>query len=138
MVENKTKATDVSAEDYIDAISDEAKRTDCQNLVKIMRKVTGHEPKMWGPTMIGFGSYHYQYQSGRQGDSCLVSFASRKTELCVYLINDWPERDVLLAKLGTHKIAKACVYIKRLSDVDTDVLAQLIAASVAEVKHRHP
>ena len=138
MVENKTKATDVSAEDYIDAISDEARRTDCHNLVKIMRKVTGHEPKMWGPTMIGFGSYHYQYQSGRQGDSCLVSFASRKTELCVYLINDWPERDVLLAKLGTHKIAKACVYIKRLSDVDTDVLAQLIAASVAEVKRRHP
>jgi hypothetical protein len=134
MAENKTKATDLSVESYFSAIEDEARRKDCQALAKLMSKATKHEPRMWGTSIVGFGSYHYKYESGREGDSCLVGFSSRKGDISVYLMASFPEREELLSKLGKHKVGKGCLYVRKLSDVDAKVLAQLIAGSVKERK----
>lgn len=92
---------------------------------------------MWGPSIVGFGSYHYQYESGHQGDACLVGFASRKGDLSLYLMGGFPEREALLARLGRHKVGKACLYLRRLSDVDLAVLEELVARSAASVRERH-
>ena len=92
---------------------------------------------MWGTSIVGFGSYHYKYESGREGDSCLTGFSSRKGDISVYLLASFPGHDELLAKLGKHKIAKACLYIRKLSDVDLKTLEKLVAGSVKEVKRRH-
>jgi hypothetical protein len=137
MAENKTKATTASVEAYIAAIEDESRRKDCEVLAKLMAKATKQKPTMWGPSIVGFGSYHYKYESGREGDSCLTGFASRKGDISVYLMAKFPGHDELLAKLGKHKMAKACLYIRRLGDVDLKVLEQLVAGSVAEVKRRY-
>ena len=139
MAENKTKATVASVNDHLEAIVDESARQDCDSLVKIMSKITGQAPKMWGPTIIGFGSYHYKYASGREGDACLAGFAYRKPSLCIYLFceESGHEQDALLKKLGKHKMAKSCLYIRRLSDVDTKILEQLVADSVAITQRRY-
>jgi hypothetical protein len=137
MAESKTKATDASVERYLGAIADEERRRDCQALVTLMTRATGAPPAMWGPSIVGFGSYHYRYESGREGDSCLVGFSSRKPEISLYLAGDFPRRAALLARLGKHKAAKACLYVRRLSDVDAGVLEQLVAAAVAARKERH-
>jgi hypothetical protein len=137
MAGNKTQATEASVDDYIAASGDEERRKDCQALVKLMTRVTKQKPKMWGPSIVGFGSYHYKYDSGREGDSCLTGFASRKAEIVVYLVARPPVADALLGKLGKHKSAKACLYIRRLADVDLKVLEQVVAASVAEVRKRY-
>jgi hypothetical protein len=133
--ENKTKQTEASVEEYFANIGDEARRADCLALAKLMSGVTRKPPKMWGSSIVGFGSYHYRYASGREGDMCLAGFSSRKADLTVYVITAGQE--ALLKKLGKHKSSKACVYIKRLADVDMKVLRQLVAASVAEVKRLH-
>jgi hypothetical protein len=130
--ENKTKQTEASVEEYLANIGDETRRADCEALVKLMSGVTRKPPKMWGSSIVGFGSYHYRYASGREGDMCLAGFSSRKADLTVYVITAGQE--ALLKKLGKHKVSKACLYIKRLADVDVKVLRQLVAASVAEVK----
>ncbi|MCA3077980.1 MAG: DUF1801 domain-containing protein [Rhodocyclaceae bacterium] len=135
--ENKTKPTDVSVESYLAAIENEARRTDCATLPKLMSKITKQKPVMWGPSIVGFGSYHYQYESGREGDSCIIGFSSRKSEISIYLTADFPGRGELLAKLGKHKVAVACLYIKTLSDVDIKVLEKLIAGSYIERNKRH-
>jgi len=137
MAENKTKATDASVESYLSAIEDEGRRRDCDALTKLMTKATKEQPKMWGPSIVGFGSYHYKYDSGREGDSCLVGFSSRKGDISIYLTGSFPGRDELLSKLGKHKMAKACLYVRRLSDIDLKVLEQLVAGSVAERKLRY-
>jgi len=137
MAENKTKATDASVASYLAAIEDEERRRDCQLLARLMSRATGAPPVMWGASIVGFGSYHYRYESGREGDSCLVGFSSRKPEISLYLAGDFPRREALLAKLGKHKAAKACLYVRRLSDVDAGVLEQLVAAAVAARKERH-
>jgi hypothetical protein len=137
MAENKTLATKASVADHLATIEDEARRKDCQLLTQLMTRATGQKPVMWGTSIVGFGSYHYRYESGRQGDSCLVGFSSRKGDISVYLLAGFPGRDELLAKLGRHKMAKACLYLRRLSDVDLKVLEQLVAGSVAEVKRRY-
>ena len=137
MAENKTKATDSSVDSYIEAIDDDIRRRDCQALAKLMAKVTKQKPRMWGPSIIGFGSYHYKYDSGREGDSCLTGFASRKGDISVYLMANFPGHDELLSKLGKHKMGKACLYIRQLSDVDLKVLEKLVAGSVAAVKRRY-
>ena len=134
----KTKPTKVSPKSYIAAIANEEQRNDAQSLVALMRKVTGQEPRMWGPTIVGFGSYHYKYASGHEGDSALAAFARRGNELVVYLEADFEGRDVLLAKLGKHRTGKVCVYIRRLANVDLKVLETLVARSVAETKSRYP
>ena len=137
MAENKTKPTDASVESYIAAIDDESRRKDCEALVKLMTKATKQKAKMWGSGIVGFGSYHYKYDSGREGDSCLTGFSSRKGNISVYLVANFSGQDELLSKLGKHKMGKACLYIRKLSDIDLKVLEQLVVGSVAEVRRRH-
>ena len=134
----KTKPTKVSAESYIAAIANDEQRMDAPRLVVLMRQVTKQEPRMWGPSIVGFGSYHYKYASGHEGDSALAGFAARGSELVVYIAADFKGRDVLLAKLGKHKTGKVCVYIRRLANVDRTVLATLVARSIVETKRRYP
>ena len=102
-----------------------------------MKKVTGAKPAMWGPSIVGFGSYHYKYASGHEGDSCLVGFAPRKNELSIYIMSGFDGHAALLKKLGKHKTAKACLYVKKLDDVDLGVLEELVRRSVAHVKTKH-
>jgi hypothetical protein len=134
----KTKPTEVSAESHIAAIASEEQRNDAQILVALMRRVTKQEPRMWGPSIVGFGSYHYKYASGHEGDSALAGFAMRGSELVVYTAADFEGRDILLAKLGKHRTGKVCVYIRRLANVDLKVLETLVARSVAETKRCYP
>jgi hypothetical protein len=137
MAENKTKATSGSVDAYIAAIKDESRRKDCAALAKLMAKATKEQPKMWGPSIVGFGSYHYTYESGREGDMCLAGFSNRKGDISLYLSGDFPRRTELLSKLGKHKTAKACLYVNKLADVDLKVLEQLVAASTAERRRRN-
>ena len=134
----KTKPTNVNAESHIAAIANEEQRNDAQTLLALMRRVTRQEPVMWGPSIVGFGSYHYKYASGHEGDSALAGFAVRGSELVVYIAPGFESRDVLLAKLGQHRTGKVCVYIRRLANVDLKVLETLVARSVANTKRRYP
>ena len=134
----KTKATDLSVDAYIDAIVDEKRREDCRTLAKLMSRVTQHAPKMWGSGIVGFGAYHYKYASGHEGDACLTGFAARKGDISIYLMCGFEGLEALFAKLGKHKMGKACLYVRRLSDIELPVLEQLIARSVTEVKRRYP
>jgi Domain of unknown function (DU1801) len=137
MAENKTQPTAARVENYLAAIEDDARRADCEALVKLMRKVTKQPPVMWGTGIVGFGSYHYVYESGRSGDWCITGFSSRKSDISVYLTASFEGQQELLAALGKHKMAKSCLSIRRLSDVDMQVLEKLVAGSVAEVKRRY-
>ena len=138
MTGNKTKATKVSVARHIAAIANEQQRADAKSLATLLRRVTRQSPVMWGPSIIGFGSYHYTYDSGREGDSALAGFAVRKGEFVLYIVSGFEGQEQLLAKLGKHKASKACLYVKRLADIDTTVLEQLIADSVSEMKRRYP
>jgi hypothetical protein len=140
VVEAKTQPTSVSVTTYLAGVADEARRQDCKDLVALMKRVTGCSPAMWGPSIVGFDSYHYRYDSGHEGDSCVVGFSSGKAHISVYLLSGYEAADTqaLLSQLGKHKIGKACLYIKRLADVQLPVLEQLIANSVAETKRRYP
>jgi len=138
MPATKTKPTDVSAESHIAAVANEEQRNDAKTLVALMRRVTRQQPRMWGPSIVGFGSYHYKYASGHEGDSALTGFAVRGNDLVVYIAPDFEGRDRLLAKLGKHKTGKVCVYIRRLANVDLKVLETLVARSIADTKHRYP
>ena len=135
--ENKTRATDASVADHIAAIADEAQRRDCKTLVSLMKKVTGHRPKMFGPTIVGFGSYHYRYESGREGDAPVAAFAARGREIVVYLVASGPRQAGLLAQLGRHRHGKACLYIRRLAEVDVAIVEALVKDSVDEVRRRY-
>jgi len=130
----KTVVTNESVADFINKIEDETKQNDCFAIINLMRKVSGFEEKMWGPSIIGFGSYHYKYESGREGDAPLVGFSPRKAEISLYLAQGFKERQALLEKFGKHKTAKACIYIKKLSDIDTNVLEEMIGHSIAYIK----
>ena len=138
MSELKTKPTEVSPESHIAAITNEEQRNDAQTLVALMRRVTKQEPVMWGPSIVGFGRYHYKYASGHEGDSALTGFAARGSELVVYIAPGFEGRDALLAKLGKHRTVKVCVYIRRLANVDLKILETLVARSVADTKSRYP
>jgi len=137
MAESKTKATDAKVEGYLDTITDEGRRKDCYALSKLMANATKQPPKMWGSSIVGFGSYHYKYESGREGDTCLVGFSSRKGDISLYGLNAAPSHDELLAKLGKHKAGKGCLYIRNLSDIDLKVLEKLVAEAAAERAHQH-
>ena len=137
MAENKTKETAASVESYLLAIADEARRADCRVLIEMMSKATKAPAKMWGTGIVGFGSYHYKYESGHEGDSCILGFASRKGDLSLYLVAGFPGSEALFEKLGKHKRGKACTYVKRLSDLDLEVLEKILAGSVAERKRNH-
>lgn len=133
MAELKTKENDGDVEAFIDGIGDEQRRADCRTLLQLVSQVTGQEPKMWGAAIVGFGHYHYSYASGRSGDWFRVGFSPRKQNLTLYLMDGFDEYASLLAKLGKHSTGKSCLYVKRLSDVDLDVLKQLVTLSFASV-----
>jgi hypothetical protein len=131
MADNQTKPTELSVTAFVDAIPDPAARADAKALVKLMRSVTGEKPKMWGPAIIGFGRYHYVYDSGREGDMPIAGFSPRKAATVLYLGLGAVDVKALLAKLGKHSTGKGCLYIKKLADVDQQVLEELIVKSVA-------
>ncbi len=135
MAANKTKPTDASVADYLAERGSEQQIADCRELIAMMRKATGKPPKMWGPSIVGFGSYRYTYESGRSGESPLAAFAIRGREIVVYIdAGDAQKR--LLAKLGQHRLGKVCLYIKRLADLDRAVLEEIVTASIAEARRR--
>ena len=129
MTENKTKQTEVSVIEFLDAVTDPVKRADSDRLIEIMSSVTGEPPKMWGPSIVGFGTYHYKYESGREGDMPITGFSPRKAAISLYLTCDWRDSGDVLGRLGKHKLGVSCLYIKRLSDVDETVLIELIERS---------
>jgi Domain of unknown function (DU1801) len=131
MAQNKTKPTKVSVSRFIAAITDETKRADARTLAKLMQDATGEKPAMWGPSIIGFGSAHYIYDSGREGDMPLIGFSPRKPATVLYGATGFSGADALLARLGKHTTGKGCLYIKNLDDVDAAVLKKLIVKSVA-------
>ncbi len=133
MAENKTKPTKVSVEGFIAKLKDPERRKDCKTVLRMMRKATGEKPVMWG-TMVGFGNYHYKYESGREGDCFEMGFASRKPDLVLYIMNDYGKHKDALARLGKHKLGKCCLYIRRLSDVNTSVLEKLVTVCAREIR----
>ena len=137
MKENKTKQTEASVQDYLATIEDASRRADCEVLAKLMAKTTAQPAKMWGNSIVGFGSYHYKYESGREGDSCLTGFSSRKGDISIYLTASFPGIEELFAQLGKHKLGKACLYIRKLSDVDLDVLVKLVKGSCDAQRQRY-
>jgi hypothetical protein len=136
MAENKTKPTTVSVPAFLDACADEARRADAKALARLMQKVTGDQPSMWGPSIVGFGSYHYAYESGRQGDMPIVGFSPRKAANVLYGAIGFDGAEVVLAKLGKHTTGKGCLYIKKLADVDVKVLETLLELAVAATRAR--
>jgi hypothetical protein len=138
MAENKTKPTEVSVAAFLEGIAGEAKRVDAKALVKLIREVTGEEPKMWGPSIVGFGSCHYTYESGREGDMPLIGFSPRKAAFVLYGATRAGDAPALLATLGKHTMGKGCLYIKKLADVDSKALKSLLVQSVAATRARHP
>ena len=138
MAETKTKATDASVDTYLVSRATQQQITDCKAIMAICKRVTQEQPKMWGPSIAGYGSYTYRYESGHSGEARLTGFAIRGRELVVYLCADNPEQVALLAQLRKHKMTKACLYFKRLADLDVAILEALIAESVASVKRRYP
>jgi hypothetical protein len=138
MAENKTKPTDASVEDYIASRANAQQRYDCQQLMALLKKVTRHSPRMWGPSIVGYGSYRYTYESGRTGEAPLAGFAIRGRELVVYMMVEGAEHRSLLSKLGKHRMGKSCLYFKQLADLDRAVLEKLVAGSVAGVRRRDP
>ena len=130
MADNKTNPTKVSVASFIEALTDETRRADAKVLVKLMKSATGENPAMWGPSIIGFGSYHYKYESGREGDMPIVGFSPRKAATVIYGLG-LGDSGELLAKLGKHTTGKGCLYIKKLADVDQKVLEAMVLKSVA-------
>ena len=137
MTENKTKATDASIEDYIASRASPQQTEDCQALMALLEQLTGQSAKMWGPSIVGYGSYSYTYDSGRSGEAPLTGFAIRGRELVLYLSVDSEEQQAVLTRLGKHKMGKSCLYFKQLADLDSSVLKQLIAGSIAELRQRY-
>ena len=137
MAELKTKATDASIEEYIASRANEEQKADCENLMALLKRVTEERPKMWGPSIIGYGLYRYTYESGRTGEMCRTGFAIRGKELVVYLIVEGAEQEALLKQLGKLKMGKSCLHIKRLADIDVKILEQLIIGSLAHLKARY-
>jgi len=133
MAKNKTTETNESTIDFINAfVEDETKKKDAFELIKIMQEVTHFEPKMWGASIIGFGSYHYKYASGHEGDAPLVGFSPRKAAISLYINIPTENRDELLSKLGKHKASKGCIYVKKLADIDIEVLKNMISLSLQQ------
>jgi hypothetical protein len=134
MAELKTKPTGESVKDFINKIPDEERRADCFAIAKIMEEVTGEKPKMWGPSIVGFGTYHFKYDSGREGDWLVTGFSPRKKDLTLYIMMGFEKRGELMKKLGKYSTAKSCLYIKRLSDVHVPTLKKLIKESVKDLR----
>lgn len=138
MAKNKTTQTKKSVADFISAVDSEVKRDDSHQLIKILSNLTGFDPVMWGPSIIGFGAYHYKYASGHEGDMPLVGFSPRKTAIVLYIMGDFAGKEELLKKLGKHTGSKACVYVMKLEDIDVSVLKKIIMGSVKSIKKLYP
>ena len=138
MAENKTQPTRQSVAKFLNAIEDEGKRRDARAIDKLFRRVTGEKPVMWGPSIVGYGTYHYKYASGREGDFMRLGFSPRKQNISLYIMPGVGKYDALLAKLGKHSTGKSCLYVKRLEDVDMDVLEELVRQSWDEMNRRYP
>jgi hypothetical protein len=136
MADNKTKPTDASVEDYIASRANAQQCADCKELMALFRRVTRHSPRMWGPSIVGYGSYRYTYESGRAGEAPLAAFAIRGRELVVYLMADGEEQRSLLSRLGKHKMGKSCLYFRQLADLDRSTLEKLVVGSIAEARQR--
>lgn len=136
--QNKTVAGDASVEDFLRTVEPEKKRTDSQALDALFRRVTGWQPVMWGPAIIGYGSYHYRYQSGREGDFLATGFAPRKANLSIYIMPGYQDYSAILSRLGKHKIGKSCLYINKLADVDMGVLEELIQTGLGDLAEKYP
>lgn len=138
MAENKTKPTDASIDEYIASRANAQQQADCRELMALLKKVTRETPRMWGPSIVGYGVYRYTYESGRTGEAPLVGLAIRGRELVLYVLAEGQEQKSLLSKLGKHTMGKSCLYFKQLADLDKSVLEKLVAGSIAEVKRRYP
>jgi hypothetical protein len=136
MAEQKTKETKLSVKKFLDAITDKQLRDDCYTIAEIMEAVAKSEPKMWGASIVGFGSYHYKYDSGHEGDTCLIGFAPRKKNISLYLMGGFEQMGELMSKLGKHKVGKGCLYINSLEDVDVKVLKKVISECTSALKKR--
>jgi len=137
MAENKTKPTDASVADYIASRANAQQHADCRELMALFKRVTRQTPRMWGPSIVGYGSYRYTYESGRTGEAPLAGFAIRGGELVVYMLAEGREQKSLLSKLGKHRMTKSCLYFKRLADLDKSVLERLVVGAIADVRRRY-
>ena len=134
MAKLKTTRTNASVAAFLGAIADDARRRDCHAVLQIMKRATSAEPKMWGASIVGFGSYHYKYESGREGDWFVAGFSPRKAALTLYIMTGFKRHTALMGKLGKHKTGVGCLYIKKLADVDLSVLEELIQESVKHAR----
>ena len=138
MAKNKTIETQASVAEFLTAITDDKKRKDFSVIIELITKQTGLEPKMWGTSIVGFGSYHYKYESGREGDAPLTGIASRANAITLYLGSNFDKREELLSKFGKHKIGGGCIHIQKIEDIDTGILIKMIKNSIAHRKKQHP
>ncbi|MEO9969323.1 MAG: DUF1801 domain-containing protein [Hyphomonadaceae bacterium] len=135
--ENKTTATDVKPSDFVAAVEHPVRRADAEELLALFARVTGMSPKMWGPTLIGYGQYHYKYESGREGDMLMTGFSPRKANLVLYIMPGYQDLSEMLARLGKHKLGKSCLYINKLTDVDIDVLEEIVRFGLDYVRENY-
>ena len=138
MAEAKTKPTTESVSDFLAKVDDPRRRADCAALVRLLRRVTGAKAVMWGPSIVGFGTYHYVYASGTAGDWPVAAFSPRKTDLTIYVMGGFERHPALMKRLGRYRTGKVCLYIKALADVDAKALEELLTASVAYVRKTYP
>lgn len=138
MAENKTQPTTIKPADFIDSVEHPVRRDDARALLALMERISGWEAQMWGPAIIGFGSYHYKYESGREGDSMRTGFSPRKANMAVYIMPGYSDYAEMLARLGKHKLGKSCLYINKLADVDMAVLEEIIRAGLDDMAERYP
>ena len=137
MAKNKTTETGNSVAEFVATINDEKKQKDFSEIIKMIKKQTGLEPKMWGPSIVGFGSYHYKYESGREGDAPLAGISPRANSITFYLGSNFDKREELLAKFGKHKIGGGCIHIQKLEDIDKSILLTMIKNSIEHRKNEH-
>jgi len=137
MAKNKTTETQESVTAFLATVADAKKREDCRTIIQLITNHTGIEPKMWGPAIVGFGSYHYKYESGREGDAPLTGLAARANAITLYLGSAFKDREELLSKFGKHKTGKGCVYIKNIEDIDTGILIQMVKNSIEHRRKEH-
>ena len=138
MAELKTRATEIQVADFIAAVPDATRRADAGAVCTMMTRLTGEPPKMWGPSIIGFGRYAYRYDSGRTGEMCRIGFSPRKAELVLYVLDGNADQSEVLGRLGRHRTGKGCLYIKKLADVDADVLEEIVRAKIARMDAAYP
>lgn len=138
MSENKTQATALSVDTFLQSVDHPVRRSDAETLNALFQDITGWAPQMWGPTIIGYGSYHYTYESGRSGDFLATGFSPRKSNLSIYIMPGYADFNEILDRLGKHKIGKSCLYVNKLADIDLDVLSELIRAGLKDLDGKWP